>query len=78
MSWSVMYVGSPLNIVSALESYGEGLFGPSKDEFITALPHISALVKLNQQSPQRGLKLNASGSQGYCNVSIETMQSTMV
>jgi len=65
MSWSVILIGNPDNIVKALQQNSEKLNGTSKDEFDAALPHLIGLVKENSNKTQQPvLKLSASGH-GY-------------
>lgn len=68
MSWSVLLVGKPDNIVAALEFESGKLTGNCKEEFDGALPGLILLVRQNFQDrvgPGYGpptLTLEASGS----------------
>jgi hypothetical protein len=91
MSWSLMFIGNPENIVKALEEHSEKLNGASKTEFDSALPHIVGIVQQNFNKAEGGtapvLKVSASGH-GYfsnegpvnssCQVSIESFYATLV
>ena len=83
MSWSVNYIGSPENIVKALEANSEVLSGKSKEEYDDALPHIKALVSQNHSTSYPvTLKISANGHgyDGYnnCSVTIENSGTILV
>ena len=50
MSWSVNIVGRPHAIRKALEAQAASLTGQSREEYERALPHLIALVVLNEPS----------------------------
>jgi hypothetical protein len=88
MSWSVDFIGSPDNIVAALEKESEKLTGPSKHEFDSVLPSLIRLVKQNhnKETPPV-LKLTASGHAdiingepiySYCRANLEQVLGTLV
>lgn len=83
MSWSIAYIGTPKKISEALQNHSTKLEGNSKIEFDAALPHLQALVQLNQNTAQDPIfKLTAAGHAytGYssCNVNIEPLPATLV
>ncbi|HLO59039.1 MAG TPA: hypothetical protein VK172_14820 [Lentimicrobium sp.] len=87
MSWSILFIGKPENVAKALEDEKDKMSGPSKEEYVDALPHLVGLVKqnfsTNHQSP---IKISASGwgissndvSQRTLSVSIEAVPGTLV
>lgn len=83
MSWSIAFIGTPEKIAEALQNHSTKLEGNSKTEFDAALPHLQALVQLNQNTTQAPIiKLTANGHaySGYsnCNVNIEQLPGTLV
>jgi hypothetical protein len=50
MSWTVAIVGRPHAIKKALEAQAGSLTGQSREEYERALPHLVALVTLNEPS----------------------------
>lgn len=88
MSWSLIYVGTPDNIVKALDAESERLTGDSKTEFDQVKPALAALVQANFNADNPpALKLQASGhaysangepKYGTCAVSLENLGSALV
>lgn len=69
MSWSVQLIGSPENIVTALDEESGKLQDESKAEFDAVLPALKILAENNYSIKEEGfvqplLKLDASGH-GY-------------
>jgi len=62
MSWSVRLIGTPEKVVEALDKYGEGLSGQSKEEFDEAKPALVALVNGNVGSM---VDLSANGHASF-------------
>jgi hypothetical protein len=77
MSWSIMLIGKPENIVEALEKESDNFTGQSKIEYDDAKPHLIGLAKQNfgrgdsYVSPV--IKMQASGS-GYATTANEQKQ----
>lgn len=90
MSWSVYLIGKPENVVKALNDMSGKLEGASKQEFDTALPNLTALVKMNfnnSGAEASAIRLSASGHSfsngiepqyGSCQVTLENIGGTMV
>jgi hypothetical protein len=87
MSWSVIYIGTPSNIVAALKKESERLTSTSKEEFDTALPGLITLVEMNHNSQAEPcLKLSANGhgyssnelKYGNTNVTLENLGVALV
>jgi hypothetical protein len=88
MSWSVLLIGSPENIVSALNKESDRLTGDSKAEFDKVLPALTTLVQQNYNADNpTALKLQANGhaystngepKYGTCNIVIENLGSALV
>lgn len=69
MSWSIQLIGSPENIITALDEESAKLDGESKAEFDEVLPAFKTLVQANTTVEGEGfvqplLRLEASGH-GY-------------
>lgn len=66
MSWSINFIGSPNNIVAALDKHSEELTGQSKEEFKIAKSLLACLVQQNynnnDQAPPVIMHLKAYGS----------------
>jgi hypothetical protein len=88
MSWSVQFIGTPENIVKALEDHSTKIDGYSKQEYDEALPYMVGLVKQNFNTSQDVmLRVNASGHAysvggekqlGSCQVAIEQLYGVLV
>ncbi len=61
MSWNVLFIGTPENVVKALRENTEKLSGYSKTEYETALPSMVHLVSQNFGNPQQLVKVVANG-----------------
>jgi len=66
MSWSIVFTGTPDEIVAALDDHSNKITGQSKVEYDAAKPHMSALVAENFAAEGSGynpptLILEASG-----------------
>lgn len=64
MSWSVIIIGTPEKISTALDEHSTKCEGQSKVEFDDALPHMKALVNQNFGSDNPVVKIIANGH-GY-------------
>lgn len=88
MSWSLIWVGTPEKIISALSKESERLTGTSKDEFDKVKPALIILVDSNyDKTATPALKLSASGHAYFengepkystCNVVLENLGAALV
>ena len=88
MSWSFSAIGTPDNLIKALDATSETMSGDSKDEFDQAKPNLQSLLAMNvnKNSPPV-LHLNANGHasrsegevyHGSCNVEIKGLSAQLV
>ena len=88
MSFSIVYIGTPENIIKALNAESARLTGDSKTEFDKALPGFKTLLEMNfNVDYPLILKLTANGhaysangepKYGTCFVSLENLGATLV
>lgn len=89
MSYSASFIGTPENIIKALQAESERLTGQSKIEFDNVLPNIVSLIGQNfsAENPVTPLKVNVSGHvytsngkpiYGTCFFSMETVPAILV
>lgn len=87
MSWSISFIGTPENLVKAMEAYSEKLDVSSKEEYDAALPHLVGLVnQIYNEENNLMVRVTANGhayfrgekKYSYCNVNIEQIAGVVV
>jgi hypothetical protein len=70
MSWSISIVGRPHAVKKALEAQAEKLIGQSREEYERALPHLIALVGLNEPSNELSKDAVEVVASGHANIRV--------
>lgn len=52
MSWSIVFIGKPKQVVEAMQKETDTMSGASKTEYEQALPHLAALIGQNFAIPE--------------------------
>lgn len=65
MSWSIGFIGTTKNVITALKDESAKLSGQSKEEYDSALPHLIGMVEQNfEKGFDPVVKITANGH-GY-------------